>query len=350
MRIDRPNLSQVSEEVRNYIVSLEAEIEHIKREPYTGKKNSESISGIANLEPPTTVNVITATSSGIVKRTPRHLYSTQRRGGMGIFDMEVPESSIPSLLQLADESSTLLVVTEHAKSYRLPVKTIPMKEIRDKGVSIHENIKSDNIEIISTILPIQAQGFFVIMSRTGMVRKLRHHIFGDFMKPGTSLYDPSIFGPVAAACWISGDEDIFIAARSGRAIRFSSKTIPPQGCLGIRLSENDEAIAITPAFQNSKVLLLTADGLGTIRLMHGFNPNKSPGAGGKIAMKTSHLISAVNIDDVDDIFIISKQSKIIRFSSDEIPQKDGVVQGVNCMSFRGDEAVAVAVNQKSSSI
>jgi DNA gyrase/topoisomerase IV subunit A len=76
--------------------------------------------------------------------------------------------------------------------------------------------------------------------------------------------------------------------------------------------------------------------------MEGFSANKAPGAGGKIALNTDHLITALSVDEKDDIFIISRLSKIIRFPAGHIPPKEGVVQGVICMSLRGDEPAAAA--------
>jgi DNA gyrase/topoisomerase IV subunit A len=75
--------------------------------------------------------------------------------------------------------------------------------------------------------------------------------------------------------------------------------------------------------------------------MEGFNANKAPGAGGKIAINTDQLVGAVTVEEASDIFAISQLSKIIRFQAAEVPAKEGVVQGVNCMSFRADEAVAL---------
>ena len=77
--------------------------------------------------------------------------------------------------------------------------------------------------------------------------------------------------------------------------------------------------------------------------MTGFSQNKAPGAGGKQAMKADRLVGVGAVSDGDDIFIISQLGKIIRFRADEIPAKEGVVQGVACMSLRGDETMAAAV-------
>ncbi|MGC9394402.1 MAG: hypothetical protein ACP5J4_06060 [Anaerolineae bacterium] len=71
--------------------------------------------------------------------------------------------------------------------------------------------------------------------------------------------------------------------------------------------------------------------------------NKSPGGGGKVALKTDKLVAAAAATTTGDIFIISRNSKIIRFQAAEVPPKEGVVQGVNCMALRGDETAAVAI-------
>ncbi len=79
--------------------------------------------------------------------------------------------------------------------------------------------------------------------------------------------------------------------------------------------------------------------------MAGFAANKAPGSGGKVALKTDHLIGAATVTDNDDLFAISRLGKIIRFQAVEVPAKEGVVQGVNCMSLRADEVVALVGSQ-----
>jgi DNA gyrase subunit A len=163
------------------------------------------------------------------------------------------------------------------------------------------------------------------------------------MRPGTPIFDVGRFGSVAYACWTTGENDLFIATRSGKGIRFREKMVHANGSLGIRLDRGDDVVGITGVTPEGGVLLLGADGKGTIRLMSGFSANKAPGSGGKIAMNTDHLIGAAAINQGDDIFAISRLSKIIRFQANEIPPKEGVVQGVICMSLRADEVTSFTV-------
>jgi DNA gyrase subunit A len=164
------------------------------------------------------------------------------------------------------------------------------------------------------------------------------------MKPGTVLFDVKHFGPLAAACRVPGDGDLFLSSRLGRAIRFSEKLVPPQGGPGLRLEESDEAMAITAVYPESEVFLIGADGRGTIRSMQGFNPNKSAGGSGKIAMNTDALAGAITLSPEDDLFLISQGCKIIRFMAAEVPPKEAPVQGVNCMALRADEVTGVAAS------
>jgi DNA gyrase subunit A len=356
VEIDRPDLSRVEPAVRSYIEALETEIERLRRRSSrppvkAGIREDEIEEPYIELEPdepPTTINLITATASGIAKRTPRHLYSRQRRGGMGVFDLEAPEDEAPAILGLVDEAHSLLLITDLGRAFRLPVSLIREAEVRGRGESITARLNLGEGERLGAILPILAQGYVVLVGQTGMVRLLRHHVFGEYMKPGAALFDTRSFSRLAGACWTPGDGDLFIVSKQGRAIRFSEKLVPPQGCLGLRLSDGDIVVGVAGVYEDSGVFLIGEDGRGTIRLMEGFSPNKAPGAGGKIAMATDHLIGAARVERESDIFIISNLSKIIRFRAAEVPAKEGVVQGVNCMSFRGDGAAAMAVTMPES--
>jgi DNA gyrase subunit A len=352
MKIDRPDLSKVSLEVLAYIQSLEDELEslritnggktHQSARSLAPSENDIAIelsSEIEPSEPPNTFCVITATQSGIVKRTPRYLYSRQNRGGMGIFDLDTPNEEHPAILVMAEQSQTLLALTNTGRAFRLPVSAIPELPIHGRGASILSKLNLVENEHLAAITSEQASGYLALATETGMVRLLRHHVFGEYMKPGISLYDFRNYGSLASACWSTGSQDLFLTTRSGRAIRFSEKDVPPQGILGIRLQDPDIVVSITAVNSVSGVFLLGADGKGTIRLMEGFAANKSPGAGGKIAMATDHLICALSTDNKTDVFIISRLSKIIRFRLEQIPVKDGVVQGVVCMSLRADQPV-----------
>jgi DNA gyrase subunit A len=355
MQPKRPDLSGVPVEVQTYIKQLESQIKILRdlheTDSDTGKlpvsgKSIKQPPDFEIAEAPTSINVITATQGGIAKRTHRHEYTIQKRGGMGVFGLETTEDDPPTMLTLADDSEFLLLITNLARVFRIKVSEISEAQIRAKGKSIIQKLGLHPNEHPVVLIRDRAEGYLCLVSRNGMLRFFRHHIFGAYMKPGTSLSDHTTFGQVATACWSHGDQDLFVATKSGRAIRFPQKLIPPHGIQAIRLKEGDSVIGIAPVNDNSGVFLLGDDGKGTVRLMKGFSANKAPGGGGKIAMHTNRLVCAICTDDQDDIFIITKLGKIIRFRINEIPPKEGVVQGVVCISLRSDTPTTVTSNPK----
>ena len=263
---------------------------------------------------------------------------------MGVFDLDTPESEPPAILAAADETQSLLLFTDQARAFRLPVSQLPSEPVRGRGESLALKLGLFPDEHLVAALPDVAKGAVALVSERGLVRYLRHHVFGEYMKPGTSMFNPRQFGKLTAVCRTPGDADLFIATRRGKAIRFSEKLIPPQGGPGIRLEEGDSAVAVAAVNEDSGVFLVDEEGDGTVRLMAAFNPNKSAGGGGKIAMHTDHLVSALTLEDGADIFIISRLSKIIRILAEEVPAKEGVVQGVHCMSLRSDQVVSAVIS------
>ncbi len=346
---ERPDLSRVSPEVLEYIESLEAElkIRQSHKEPKkrsleveTGEIPGEENEPVGISEPSTTLNLITSSANGMVKRSPRHLYLCQRRGGMGIFDLDVRSEDQPATLAIADQNQSLLVFTNLARVFRLSLSKLTESPIHSRGEALTEWLSLEPGERTVSLLPDQASGFVTLVSQKGIVRCLRHHLFGEYLKPGTVLFNTREVGPLAAACWTPGDSDLFIVTRNGAAIRFSEKLIPPKGDVGIRLAASDEIAAVTPVDDESSVFILNGDGKGTLRQMSGFSPNKSPGGSGKLAMKADQIVAAFSITPEEDIFIISQLGKIIRFHAAEVAASEGVVQGVICINLRADQAVA----------
>lgn len=342
MSFERPDLSLVNPEVLAYIQSLEAELTQL-REGSRSRRRSVPAEPAEPSEPPTTVCLVTMSKSGAIKRTYRHLYLRQRRSGMGIFDLDTPEKDPATFLTLADESTDLLFMTDFGRGYRLPVSELPAAQIRERGQDLSNLLEMRPEESVRIVLPAQSEGYLAVVSERGYVRLLRHNYLGEKMRPGTPLFDVGRFGPVVAGSWTTGDDELFIVTRSGKGIRFREKMVHANGSLGIRLDRKDDVVAITGVTEESGVLMIGADGKGTVRMISGFAANKAPGSGGKTAMKTNHLVGAAAIKDNDDVFAISRLSKLIRFQAIEIPPKTGVVQGVNCMSLRSDEVTALTV-------
>lgn len=341
--MQRPDLSKIDPDVVAYIEFLEkkAGLRRGDEPRQDAELPPERASEALPAERETAVNIIIASRNGYAKRTQRHLFTRQHRGGAGVFGMDIDAPDQPIALVDASENQSLLLFTNRGRVFRLPVNTITSTPIFAKGSSVTERFGLEREESVISILPEQAKGYVALASENGRVRCLRHHLFGEHMKPGTEVNKYSECGPLASVCWTPGDADLFILTENGMAIRFSEKALPPQGDQGIRLAGDDRVVSVASVYADSGVFMLGADGRGVIRQMNGFAANKSAGGSGKIAFRCNKAVGAVTVEANDDIFIISQFGKLIRFPANEVSITDGVVQGVNCISLRGDVPVTL---------
>lgn len=339
--MQRPDMSGLAAEILAYIETLEAEIESLRAE---GDESRRVEAPLEPNEPPTTINIITVSVGGVAKRTPRHLYLRQRRGGMGVFDLDTPESDPPAFLVMADVTAGLILLTDQGRAFRLPVSEIPEREVRGRGEPMLARFPmraGERLSVVTTDTPVDGGAFLLLVTERGQVRRIARQYIGPNLQPGTVLCDPREGGAPAASCWSNGAGEVFIVTRSGLAIRFSERQVPVRGCLGLRVNPDDRVVAVAAPPADGGVFLLALDGKGTVRLIPGFSANKSPGSGGKVAMKADMVVGAQVVDEQDDVFAVSRLGKVIRFQVSEVPAKEGVVQGVNCMSLRADDCVAL---------
>ncbi|MGE5602633.1 MAG: DNA gyrase C-terminal beta-propeller domain-containing protein [Nitrososphaerales archaeon] len=360
MPTERPDLTNLPLEVLRYIQSLEAELESLRaaqvarvqradagqRAPAVARAQRDDLAEAGEeaatpSEPPTTFNLVTATAGGILKRTPRHLYDRQRRGGMGVFDLDAPEGDPPAFLTVADATQTLIIVTTTGRAFPVAVDQLAECAVRSRGESVRKAVPLGAEEKITLITPDAGAGNLTVVTRRGQVRRWRYNVFGRNLQPGTILYDIREGGAPAAACWSAADAELFIVTAKGLGIRFAESQVAVRGSLGIRVDPDDAVVGVASIRPEDGVFMLSSDGKGTVRQMAGFALNKAPGSGGKQAMKADRMVGAALARPGDDVFAISGLGKIIRFSVDEVPAKEGVVQGVNCMTLRNDECVAV---------
>ena len=344
MSLERPDLTGINAEVMAYIEALEEALADLQESSRSGRAESP----LEPSEPPTTINVISISAAGLAKRTPRHYYLRQRRGGMGVFDLDSNEDDPPSFLAVADESAGLILITNQGRALRAEVREIPETDVRGRGQALFGDFPLRHNEKLALVMADQGGAYLILVSERGQVRRIGSQYLGKNLQPGTMLYNTSEGGAPMAACWTSGNEELFIATRMGRGIRFAERQVPVRGCLGLRVENDDYVVGVAASSEEGGVFMLTEDGKGTIRLMSGFAANKSPGAGGKVIMKTDMLVGAFSVStpngEQDDIFAISQLGKIIRFQAGEVPAKEGVVQGVNCMNLRSDACRAFTLS------
>jgi DNA gyrase subunit A len=232
-------------------------------------------------------------------------------------------------------------VTDQGRAFRLPLSELPESAVRSRGRALADLFPWRGDERLALAVADTGGAYLALVTERGQVRRIGSQYVGKSLQPGTVLYNIKEGGPPAAACWTAGNDELVIVTRRGQGIRFAERLVPVRGCLGMRVEPDDVVAGVAAADANSGVFLMGTDGKGTVRLLSGFGANKSPGAGGKTVMKSEALVGAVAASSGHDLFAISRLGKIIRFQAAEVPAKEGVVQGVNCMALRADECVAL---------
>lgn len=347
--MERPDLTNIRTDVLAYIESLEARIAFLegRRTRVTTLEVEPEIHHETALpeEKPTTDSLVNLSANGKIKRSLRHLYSRQHRSGMGVFDLDIDLPDFPAALQACPESASLLLFTNLARVFRIQVGKMDAADVRARGEDLVIRFPLEEGEQYVALLPDRASGYVVLASERGRIRILRHHLFGEHMRPGTAMFKPGEFGQLTSVCWTPGNLDLLLLSRRGMGIRFSEKLVNPQGELGIRLAEGDSLVSVLSVSEESSVFIASADGRGTVRRMSSFAPNKSAGGSGKIAIRSDRVAGALVVDPDDDIFMASRLAKVIRFPVNEVPETDGVVQGVVCMQLRGDDVMALSTSR-----
>ncbi len=297
---------------------------------------------------PETTTLVVLSALGRGKRTPINAYTPQHRGGVGVFDIKLPEEDTPAHLLVAGEGATIFCLSDRGRAFRVPVNAIPLTDIRAAGapLSPHLNLAPGERITAATVMdPDTPWTHLFIITEHGWVKRLRHNYVGPRLGPGTALHDPRREGGAPRVLFVGTEEkDLFIVTHRGIGIRFPVVAAPGRGARGIMLQRDDYVVGAAQVDDSSTVLMVTASGQGTRREMSGFAANRSPGGKGKIAMRADDVIAIAVADEGDEAFCITRFAKILRFPVAEVPVRQNPVRGVEVMNVRGDTVAALVVS------
>lgn len=346
LRLYIRTLEQENARLRQEVLELrQVSTRRLRAEAARDAREETTPPALATIRYPDDVMVLAVTSRGLAKRTPLNDYSAQRRGGLGVFDIQSGRDDPVAQLLVARASASLLILSTRGRAFRIPVDTVPLADVRGRGGSLPERLMFTSDEAIGCLLALDDErderSNVLIVTSTGLVRAVHRTYVGPRLQPGTLLSDPKRGGAPVAMTLSSGSGDVVIALRSGLGYRFDERLIRREGTRGIQTSPDDTVVGIVGVSgDEDEVLLVTADGQGTRRQMAGFSANKTPGGQGKVLIKTEALVGMAQVAEDDEVLCISGFAKIIRFAAAEVPAKSGAVQGVNVLDTRGDSLVA----------
>tara|TARA_R110002167_G_scaffold4255_4_gene19970 strand:+ start:7845 stop:10457 length:2613 start_codon:yes stop_codon:yes gene_type:complete len=292
--------------------------------------------------------VVTISRSGYAKSQPLADYQAQRRGGMGRAAASVKDEDVVEHLLIASSHDTLLCFTSTGKVYWLRVFNIPLASRTSRGKPIVNILPLEEGEHITSMLPIReyTEGWHVFMATSmGTVKKTALTSFSRQRSVGLRAIELDEGDSLIGTALTDGERDIMLFSSSGKTIRFRESDVremgrTARGVRGIRLAEGHEMISLIIPEEGKQVLTVSENGYGKRTVTEDF-PTYGRGGQGVIGMQASErngrLVGATQVDDGDEIMLISDRGTMVRTRVDEVSVLSRNTQGVRLIKLKTDE-------------
>jgi len=302
--------------------------------------------------------VITISHMGYIKRTPLSEYKVQNRGGIGSKGSATRDEDFLEHMIMATMHNTMLFFTEKGKCFWLKVYEIPEGTKQSKGRAIQNllNIEPDDkVKAYINLLSLKDadyinSNYIVLCSRKGIIKKTTLEAYSHPRQNGVNAITIKEGDQLLEAKLTNGNNDIMIAVKSGKAIRFPESKVRPMGrtasgVRGITLGdENDEVVGMICVEPNgANVLVVSENGYGKRSDIEDYRITNRGGKGVKtinLTEKTGNLISIIDVTDEDHLMIINRSGLTIRLEIASLRVMGRNTQGVKLINLRHDDAIA----------
>jgi len=305
--------------------------------------------------------VITISHLGYIKRTPLSEYRRQNRGGKGQKGSEIRDEDFLEHLFIASNHNYLLLFTEKGKCFWLRVFEIPEGSKTSKGRAIQNllNIESeDKVRAYINVKNLKDEeyinsNYIILATKRGTIKKTSLEAYSRPRQNGINAITINDGDQLLEAKLTQGSDEVVMALRSGRAIRFNEKTVRPMGrnAAGVRgitlAGSNDEVVGMIciPHDKKCEILVVSENGYGKRSDIDDYRVTNRGGKGVKtisITEKTGYLIAILQVTDQNDLMIINRSGIIIRMAISDLRVVGRATQGVRLLKIKeGDRIAAV---------
>ena len=302
--------------------------------------------------------VITISHAGYIKRTPLGEYRTQHRGGVGQKASTTRNEDFLEHLFVGTNHQYMLFFTQKGKCFWLRVFEIPEGSKTAKGRAIQNLINIEQDDKVKAFICTQdlkdeeyINSMFVVMAtKKGQVKKTSLEQYSRPRTNGINAITVREGDELLQAKLTTGQSQVVLAVKSGKAIRFEeSKTRPmgrnASGVRGISLKDaHDEVIGmVTVNDLDSDILVVSEHGYGKRSNLDDYRITNRGGKGVKtlsLTEKTGNLVAIKNVNDGDDLMIINRSGIAIRLGVDTLRVMGRATQGVRLINIKGDDSIA----------
>ncbi|MDE5638713.1 MAG: DNA gyrase subunit A [Odoribacter sp.] len=310
--------------------------------------------------------VITIYHMGYIKRTPLSEYKVQNRGGIGSKGSATRDEDFLEHMIMATMHNTMLFFTEKGKCFWLKVYEIPEGTKQAKGRAIQNLLNidpDDKVKAYINLLNLKDpdyinNNYIVLCTKKGVIKKTTLEAYSRPRQSGVNAITIKEGDQLLEAKLTNGKNDIMLAVKSGKAIRFPEEKVRPMGrtasgVRGITLgSDEDEVIGmICVEPEKANVLVVSENGYGKRSDIEDYRTTNRGGKGVKtinLTEKTGCLIALLDVTDDEHLMIINRSGLTIRLEIASLRVMGRNTQGVKLINLRNDDAIAAVAKVSAS--
>ena len=306
--------------------------------------------------------VITISHAGYIKRTPLTEYKKQNRGGVGSKGASTRDKDFIEHVYVATNHQYMLFFTELGRCFWMRVYEIPEGSRQSKGRAIQNLInlpQDDKVLAFINVLNLKDEEYInshhiVMCTKKGVIKKTSLEAYSRPRVNGINAITIREGDTLLEAKLTNGEQDIMLAVRSGKAIRFPEAKVRTMGrsASGVRAitvdHDNDEVVGMIVVKEGDgfDVMVVSEAGYGKRSSLEDYRITNRGGKGVKtitVTEKTGELVSLKAVTDEDDLMIITKKGTMIRMGVDTLRVMGRATQGVRLINLRsGDEIASIA--------
>lgn len=336
---------------------IREELEKVKEE-YGDERRTEITSSRRDLTVEDLIDeedmVVTLSHGGYAKTTTLDTYQAQRRGGRGKSAASVKEEDYVEHMLVANTHTQILCFSSKGKVYWLKVYQIPEAGRTSRGRPIVNILPLEEGERITAMLPVEeyTEGHYVFMATSqGTVKKTPLEQFSRPRTSGLIALGLEEGDTLVGAQITDGEKQVMLLSNAGKAIRFEETDVrqmgrTARGVRGIKLQDGQRVISLIIPEEGAQILTASENGFGKRTCVEDFRVT-GRGGQGVISMqctdRNGHLIGAIQVQDGEEVMLISDQGTLVRTRIDEISVMSRNTQGVTLIKVQeGEKLVGVA--------
>jgi len=303
-------------------------------------------------------SVLVLTAGGYIKRTNPGEYKKQKRGGVGVIDLNTKEEDFVRVFLTASTHSDVLFFSDKGKVYQTKMYDLPEGKRATKGKSIMNFLPLEADENVTSVLAMPKEVkendlSLMMVTREGVAKKVAAKAFHDVRKSGLIAIKLGKDDALKRALFVEKKDTVLIATANGQSIRFKESDIREMGrgaagVKAIRLGKGDRVIGVgsSKGEKTEELLVVSSLGYGKRTNLKEYKVQKRSGGGIKtanITNKTGELISSWVVDSANEdqeLVVVSKKGQVIRTDMKEISQSGRSTQGVRIMKLRSGDSIA----------